>query len=1057
MRTLLVLVLLTTALLPRLAAEDIPLIDPAEPAKGWRSGNGAEFPGAKVALAADPATTKDGKPSLRLTADLSGGGNYCDMSREVKDLKLEVESVSFWLKAPGLDGLGMRLIDGGGRCHQISLNLAPATDDWRLVSFPISRFFEKRGTAEAVQGVARYESWGGPKGQPDGWSGQLQAFILLCGRQKKSTDIWVSDLVASVRPGTTAWSCGFEGGIALPAGWRSEGATTIATQDAFAGANALVLARDQAGREKPCSAASPAFPVAPGTWEISAALAVDLESPDASYCGSLHFEAIDAAGKVVETTEIATPYGRQPWQVVTKQVRTPFQTAAGRLVMRINKTIGSYRIDALAARPLDTAKRLPAVERIVLTSGALGNLLLPDAARTWSLRVEATRELAEAERTLAWTVRDYWGAEIAAPATVAIAANGKNKGRFRYEAAIDLAALPLETGRYYELHAQVPLADNEPVRNSAGFAILPTAASKAFPPAKIPFTARNWDNRLGDYISLADRLGVRIIGLWGGTEAKPPFKAWAPGIEQCAKQDCAILTGIPNLSAIEYHHQGWEQWTDEATIRGSVRSWFAAYGGHQPKPIVVSLGNEPHGTGEQVRQQVAAYTIAYDEIKKVAPDAIVVATSVEPNEAYFQAGYGAACDAFDFHVYETPDSVRQSIRDYQALMRKYGCVKPIWSTEIGLNSQGLTRQHISGDMVRKFAAFFAAGGVNIGWFDYLYPDPDGKALGTSGDSFNMFDSRYGAYAARLDAVCCYNLMNGILDKGFAAERTWPDGTYACLFRNPAGACFALLWRDQGRSEVFLPLPGVKTVALTRIDGRRSLLQAGGAGIGLGVGPDPVLLAYDGPANLPERLGEAPLRIAAAPARLMRGTPGIIELAGSADPKLVSLSAPAGWTVARTGDKPLRFTVTSPEASQAREGDLIIRLADAAGATVAETGVRPVLTGQLAIEIRQLPATAGGRPTAQLVVSNQSPQAQTVTWALVLASERALVSGAWAAPVKSSAYLAEAGNGSLSIAPRSQAQVAVPLASTAAGRMYQLHATITDATGGVIATDADLKP
>jgi hypothetical protein len=75
-------------------------------------------------------------------------------------------------------------------------------------------------------------------------------------------------------------------------------------------------------------------------------------------------------------------------------------------------------------------------------------------------------------------------------------------------------------------------------------------------------------------------------------------------------------------------------------------------------------------------------------------------------------------------------------------------------------------------MIRKFAAFFAGGGANMNWFDLLYPDGDGKALGTSGDAFNMFDSRYSAYAARIDAVSCYNLINGILDKKVAAERTW---------------------------------------------------------------------------------------------------------------------------------------------------------------------------------------------------------------------------------------------------------------------------------------------
>ena len=86
---------------------------------------------------------------------------------------------------------------------------------------------------------------------------------------------------------------------------------------------------------------------------------------------------------------------------------------------------------------------------------------------------------------------------------------------------------------------QVPLADNEPFKNSAGFAILPLAPSKAFTPAQIPFTSRNWDNRVPAYIDLSDRLGFRIIGLWAHVENKPPYKAEAPRIEQVAKGKAA--------------------------------------------------------------------------------------------------------------------------------------------------------------------------------------------------------------------------------------------------------------------------------------------------------------------------------------------------------------------------------------------------------------------------------------------------------------------------------------------------------------------------------------
>ncbi|MEI6165818.1 MAG: hypothetical protein WCS52_01345 [bacterium] len=921
-----------------LQAEDIPLIDSTNPAKGWGANNGAEFPGAKVSLVADPAVNKDGKPSLRLTADLTGGGMYCDMSRNVKAMKLEVESVSFWLKAPGLGGLTLRLGDGGGRCHQIKLKLDPVSDDWRLVSFPIARFFEKRGTAEAVQGVAQYQSWGGLKGKPDGWNGQLQSVSILTGQKKQTTTIWVAGLVATVRSGTTDWSCGFEDSNVLPAGWKSEGTVKVA-KDAFKGANSLALERVKAERENPCSATTAIFPVVPGVWEISAAMSVDLESPDASYCGSLHFEAIDASGKVIETMEIATPYGQKPWQVVKKQVRTPLQTTAGRLVARINKTVGTFRLDDLAVKPLDTTKKLPAVDRIVLATAALGNLFKPEDRRAYTISVESTRALSEAEQVVTWSVRDYWGGEQAAPGTVTVKANGKNKTRFRYEASVDLAAVPLEMGRYYEFHAQVPLSDNEPFKNSSGFATLPIAATKSFPPAKIPFNSRNWDGRIGEYIRLADRLGVRWIGLWGDNN-----------MNLCKELGAGVVTGCgANVGSIERKGKDWEKWTDEATIRKAVQDYFAKNGAYPQKPLGVVFGNEPNITGEHLKTVMKAYKIAYDEVKKVAPETVVIPTSVPPIEEWFQAGYGEIGDVYDFHVYETPESVRQSIKDYQALMKKYKCEKPIWSTEIGLNSQGLTRQHISGDMIRKFAAFFAAGGVNIGWFDYLYPDPDGKALGTSGDSFNMFDSRYCKYAVRLDGVCCYNLMNGILDKKFTAEKTWADGTYACLFRNPAGECFVTLWRGKGRADLFLPLPGVKEVTVIHIDGRRTVMQAGGKGIGLTVCADPLLLAFKGPATLPETLGESPLKIVTAPVRLMRGAPGVVELSGTAEPQRVTLLAPPLWTVAQAKDNPLHFTVNTPENSLAREGDILIRVVDAEGAITSELGTRPILTGLLAGE------------------------------------------------------------------------------------------------------------
>jgi hypothetical protein len=143
---------------------------------------------------------------------------------------------------------------------------------------------------------------------------------------------------------------------------------------------------------------------------------------------------------------------------------------------------------------------------------------------------------------------------------------------------------------------------------------------------------------------------------------------------------------------------------------------------------------------------------------------------------------------------------------------------------------------------------------------------------------------------------------------------------------------------------------------------------------------------------------------------MRGTPGVLEIATASDPQLVHVSAPAGWSVERAKDKPLRFTITSPEASLAREGDIVVRLADAAGQTSALIGCRPSLTGRLGVEIRSRPQ--GGKPAIEVTVSNQSLQSQTVTWSVTLMGERSLINGAYAAPAKTAAYFGDAGTGSL---------------------------------------------
>src|SRR5690606_250041 len=165
-------------------------------------------------------------------------------------------------------------------------------------------------------------------------------------------------------------------------------------------------------------------------------------------------------------------------------------------------------------------------------------------------------------------------------------------------------------------------------------------------------------NRIEEYVRLTHRLGVRICGVWGGWNHEPPYDNWAPQLKLIEELGMGWLTGVPS-SIIEGRGKNWEKY-DEKVLREGVRRFIADYG--HVRPMVISLGNEPHNKGDAVLPEVNAYRILYDEIKKIDPSIIVVGTSVGVVEDYFKAGFGEWCDVYDFHVYEDAMGVRRALK-----------------------------------------------------------------------------------------------------------------------------------------------------------------------------------------------------------------------------------------------------------------------------------------------------------------------------------------------------------------------------------------------------------
>lgn len=882
--------------------ESVALDEVIDGAHEWAFSDGAEFKGATGGLEVA------GKDGLRLHGDFTKGGAYCAAIRKLDEFQsaADLKAIRFEAKTANAASVSVQLVDASGQTHQRK-GLPVITDGaWHEVVIDPRK-------------IAGGEHWGGAN---DGeWHGPAKRFSISvtsgsdeAGKQPSLAMRNIrGDFLLPVFSGEPAFSAGFAE-AALPPGWKTSGKVEVE-------ASTLKLSRTVDEAEKPCGFTTTTFPVVPGRWLAKLRAKPGLESPDNSYHGAVSLEVLDSGGAPLIMLPIAEVFGKHDWQAREAALDLPKGAVTARIKTELRKTWGALWLDDLTLSPLEPSPvRAGSVERLLFSTASLGNLLLPGDPRTVEVQVICRKPLGEASRTLEWSVRDYWGIEQQDPASAVLRGPERKDGKFVYTTTLDLSKIPLETGRYYEVHAGIGA---ERFGNHSGLAILPEAVTHRYRPEEVPFTARNWDNRIPEFIRLSHRLGIRMCGVWGGWSSKPPYTPEAPGLELVKELGMGWVTGTP-AATIE---RGSTEY-DETALREGMRNFLTAFAGH--RLMVVNLGNEPHGTGDRVLKNAAAYRVLYEEVKKFDPDLPVVATSVEPNEEYFKAGYGKSCDAFDFHIYESAENVRRTIGEYRALQKKYDVEKPIWSTELGLNSQGMTRLAVASELPKKFATFFAAGGASVSWFGLLYPDADGSSHGSSGDSHNVFDCRFNRYNPRLDAVAYYHAVNAIAVKKFVEEKSYPDGTRAVLFRDKEDQSLVVLWNDRIRRHVELQLVGAKELNHLAIDGRTTALKSVDGTYQLSTGMEPVLLTFTGSSALPAGLPESPLQMTVTrAAETFEVKASLPKTPGDA----LELVAPPRWQVkADPNARDIRlYHATPPPGTTAREAEFILR--SQAGATL----------------------------------------------------------------------------------------------------------------------------
>ncbi len=1018
----------------------LPLEPVAEGEVGWNFSLGEEFKGAKGSLTVEKDQPAAGQSALKLSADFTEGGAYVETGKDLKPLELKtLKSVKLRVKSDNVSSLTVRVIDGTGQVHQAKGFKIVPDGQWQDLEIVPSK-------------IAGGEHWSGAN---DGkWHDGAQ-YVSILVNTGSSPDKKPVLLIASGtaegemagRTGASAYAEAFESGLDA---WKITGDASIDAASAFKGKRSLVLKKAEATLRSPVNAIGPSFPVSQGPWEVKFAAQSDLTSMDNSYQGSLVIDLLDGGGATVKSVGLVDLFRKNNWRPGAKQVEIPAGVAQARFRAQINKeTPGSFWIDELSAAPMVVVKRDDRVKRIMFGTSQLGNLLFPDSSREMTVVVLADKPLPEAQRKVNVVVKDYFGAEQTEPMPVIVERKGTQANLLAYEGKFDLSAARLEIGRYYEVHGSIDREGIDPFKNYTSLAILPEAPANSFKPEEIPFTSRNWDNRIEAYVRLTHRLGIRICGVWGKFEADPPYKNEAPQLKLIEELGMGWLTGSP-AHAIEQRAKGWEKY-DEKSLREGIRKFIADYG--HVRPMIVNLGNEPHNKGDAVLPEVNAYRILYDEIKKIDPTITVVGTSIGTVEDWFKAGFGEWCDAYDFHIYEDALGVRRTLEvRYPERFKQYGHAKPIWSTELGLNSQGLSRQTVASELHKKFSNFFAGGGANVSWFGLLYPDSDGSAHDSFGSAHNVFDSRYNRYAPKLDAIAYYNSVNSILNKKFVQDRTYGDDAHSFLFRNASGDSLQVMYKDKGRADVFVPLPGVNEVNVVRIDGQRRAFDAGGKGITLTINEDPILLTYvGGPESLPEELGAPAITLASAPASIVRTEKTTVEVTvndGSAD--AVTLAAQPFWTVEKeaAAGNAARFVLTAPAESEIRELDTSITLTNAAGKPAGEIYYRPSVTGVISINLLPVAITDKQPPAVRVLVSNNSPLKQDVTWDVTLLGEQAVKNGQYGEVTSALAYFAESPSGVLSIEGKQSASVVVPLADFDQNKIYRIKATCKDSPGRV---------
>ncbi|WFB36172.1 cellulase family glycosylhydrolase [Kiritimatiellota bacterium B12222] len=990
---------------------------------------------------------EDGKNVIQVKGDFSRKGKWVSATKTYHlDAGTEVQAIQVEVKSEATKTATIRVIDGSGQTHQRRGVKLPATGKWETLVIDPKR-------------MAGSEHWDGAN---DGvWHPPLQkiAINLTQGSVKGSDkpELLIRGSSLTLLGGgideVGTYVEDFESGTGLPAGWRATGKVELSADESFKGNQSLKLERAEADAlTQETVVTSEIFPARPGKWTFSGVGKSDLFSPDMSFAVYIKAEWLGAGDSVIRGDEITIFTQKENWRAFSNTLHAPAGTVAARFSFKMNKTYGSFYVDKLQAE--FTEQEDSSISRVELSSEALANLFYPGDAVKLQAEIFALDTLPEAEQALTVSVRDYWGAEQAATFKVPLVLDRSEAGFVVYRAEVDVSGITgvdFQVGRYYEVHTSLEREGLEAYQEKTTFAILPEAITKQYPAKDVHFTARNWDNRVMEYVDISERIGIRQVGVYSNWSAEAPYKPMLFNGKRMLNRGIGMVGRSP-LYVVE--REGFENFTVEGIAQGAT-NWIEKFGNENM--LSITLGNEPHGGLEEAKRNVKAYKAAYEAIKKVRPDFEIIGTSVGPNEDYFIAGFQDYQDVYDFHTYEDYDRIPLMFEKYEELFEKYGGRKPICSTEIGLNSQGLSRQAVAQMLIKKDIIFFACGGYHVGWFTIAYPDRDGSKEAGSRQAFNTFYGKYAKYSPKLDGVTYYHLLNSVVVKRFQEQKIYEDSTRSYLMKDAEGNCLQVLWNDDETKEVFLPLVGVGEVTTILMDGRSQKLNANQEGITLSVSRDPLFVLYtENNPVLPEELGTPAIRVVARPDDVIKGSTVSILLEGKGIKRdEIEALTPYGWTVSaeQLSEDQVSLQLGVPADTAAVEGRIEVVYAPKGMAQAAlEIGIP--LAPLVGAKLHPIVMGEPGGPGVMLELFNNSTEAQKVDWSVELKNEMPVNEGEYdlLKPQTAAAYFSSTSNGSSVVPVGESVYIPVEMTDVDPLTIYRVKASLLDKENKVITAE-----